>query len=419
MATGVIMPRQGQSVESCTITNWNVKEGDSVKEGDVLFEYETDKSAFEEEASVGGTILKILAEEGDDVPCLDIVCVIGSEGEDISEFLSKEENEVKEEVKNDVEEKKVEVEKTQVTLSSVSGENKVSPRAKMLAEEKHLDLDKAVATGPNGRVIERDILTLAKNGYKINNEIQQEESSIFINENVNDTINEYEDIPHSNVRKVIAKSMHASLSNMAQLTFNRSFDTTNMMNYRKTIKSSMESLGLKKITVNDIIMYAVSRIILNHKSFNAHYDDEKLRVFNNVHLGMAVDTKRGLLVPTIFNANKMSLNEISKRSKELGAMASEGKISPDLLSGATFTVSNLGSMGIESFTPIVNPPQTGILGVCGLVDKIKVVDGNIVPYKAMNLSLTCDHRAVDGADAARLLKDLCEALENFSALLAK
>ncbi len=213
--------------------------------------------------------------------------------------------------------------------------------------------------------------------------------------------------------------MHSSLSNMAQLTFNRSFDTTNMMKYRKMIKSSMESLGLEKITVNDIIMYAVSRVILNHKSFNAHYDDEKLRVFNNVHLGMAVDTKRGLLVPTIFNANKMSLNEISKRAKELGAMASEGKISPDLLSGATFTVSNLGSMGIESFTPIVNPPQTGILGVCGLEDKIKVVDGNIIPYKAMNLSLTCDHRAVDGADAARLLKDLCEALENFSALLAK
>ena len=115
----------------------------------------------------------------------------------------------------------------------------------------------------------------------------------------------------------------------------------------------------------------------------------------------------------------MSLNEISIRAKELGSMAGEGKISPDLLTGASLTVSNLGSFGIESFTPIVNPPQTGILGVCGLTDKVKVVEGNIVPYKSMNLSLTCDHRAVDGADAARLLKDLCENLENFSALLAK
>lgn len=419
MATGVIMPRQGQSVESCIITNWNVKEGDSVKEGDVLFEYETDKSAFEEEAQVSGTILKIMAEEGDDVPCLDTVCIIGKAGEDISDFLTsekKEKEEVKiEEVKdnrNIIEEEK----KEDIKISSLD-ENKISPRARMIANERHLDLSKAVATGPNGRVIERDILTLAKNGYKINK--SQEEGSIFIDKNVNYLSKEYQDIPHSNVRKVIAKSMHASLSNMAQLTFNRSFDTTNMMNYRKAIKASMESLGLEKISINDIIMYAVSRVLLNHKSFNAHYDDEKLRVFNNVHLGMAVDTSRGLLVPTIFNANKMSLNEISKKAKELGNMAKEGKINPDLLSGATFTVSNLGAMGIESFTPIVNPPQTGILGVCGLVDKIKVVNGNIIPYKAMNLSLTCDHRAVDGADAARLLKELCESLENFSALLAK
>lgn len=414
MASGVIMPRQGQSVESCIITNWNVKEGDMVNEGDVLFEYETDKSAFEEEAQTSGMILKILAEEGDDVPCLDVVCVIGNEGEDISEFLTNTQTEDKEEVK---ETKKEIPESTNIISTGEVNEEKISPRAKMMAEEKHLDLTKAIPTGPDGRIIERDILQLAKEGYKINK--SSKEDVIFIEDNVNDTISEYEDIPHSNVRKVIAKSMHSSLSNMAQLTFNRSFDTTNMMKYRKMIKSSMESLGLEKITVNDIIMYAVSRVILNHKSFNAHYDDEKLRVFNNVHLGMAVDTKRGLLVPTIFNANKMSLNEISKRAKELGAMASEGKISPDLLSGATFTVSNLGSMGIESFTPIVNPPQTGILGVCGLEDKIKVVDGNIIPYKAMNLSLTCDHRAVDGADAARLLKDLCEALENFSALLAK
>lgn len=414
MASGVIMPRQGQSVESCIITNWNVKEGDMVNEGDVLFEYETDKSAFEEEAQTSGMILKILAEEGDDVPCLDVVCVIGNEGEDISEFLTNTQTEDKEEVK---ETKKEIPESTNIISTGEVNEEKISPRAKMMAEEKHLDLTKAIPTGPDGRIIERDILQLAKEGYKINK--SSKEDVIFIEDNINDTISEYEDIPHSNVRKVIAKSMHSSLSNMAQLTFNRSFDTTNMMKYRKMIKSSMESLGLEKITVNDIIMYAVSRVILNHKSFNAHYDDEKLRVFNNVHLGMAVDTKRGLLVPTIFNANKMSLNEISKRAKELGAMASEGKISPDLLSGATFTVSNLGSMGIESFTPIVNPPQTGILGVCGLEDKIKVVDGNIIPYKAMNLSLTCDHRAVDGADAARLLKDLCEALENFSALLAK
>ncbi|RGD75550.1 dihydrolipoamide acetyltransferase family protein [Anaerofustis stercorihominis] len=419
MATGVIMPRQGQSVESCIITKWNVNKGDSVKEGDVLFEYETDKAAFEEEAKVNGTVLEILAEEGDDVPCLDTVCVIGNEGDDISEFLSASSGiEEEAEVKNEADEAKEEV----VIVSTKKGdEEKISPRAKMMAEEKNLDLSKAVPTGPDGRIIERDVLTLAKNGFKIVKGEDKEEVCDAVDVNVanNAEIAEYEDIKHSNVRKVIAKSMHASLTNMAQLTFNRSFDATEMMSYRKTLKKSSEAMGLVNITINDIIMYAVSRTLLEHKSFNAHYDDEKLRVFNNVNLGMAVDTPRGLLVPTIFNANKMSLNEISLRAKELGSMAGEGKISPDLLTGASFTVSNLGSFGIESFTPIVNPPQTGILGVCGLTDKIKVVEGNIVPYKSMNLSLTCDHRAVDGADAARLLKDLCENLENFSALLAK
>ncbi|MCQ4795401.1 2-oxo acid dehydrogenase subunit E2 [Anaerofustis stercorihominis] len=419
MATGVIMPRQGQSVESCIITKWNVNKGDSVKEGDVLFEYETDKAAFEEEAKVNGTVLEILAEEGDDVPCLDTVCVIGNEGDDISEFLSASSGiEEEAEVKNEADEAKEEV----VIVSTKKGdEEKISPRAKMMAEEKNLDLSKAVPTGPDGRIIERDVLTLAKNGFKIVKGEDKEEVCDAVDVNVanNAEIAEYEDIKHSNVRKVIAKSMHASLTNMAQLTFNRSFDATEMMSYRKTLKKSSEAMGLVNITINDIIMYAVSRTLLEHKSFNAHYDDEKLRVFNNVNLGMAVDTPRGLLVPTIFNANKMSLNEISLRAKELGSMAGEGKISPDLLTGASFTVSNLGSFGIESFTPIVNPPQTGILGVCGLTDKVKVVEGNIVPYKSMNLSLTCDHRAVDGADAARLLKDLCENLENFSALLAK
>ncbi|MCR2033029.1 dihydrolipoamide acetyltransferase family protein [Anaerofustis stercorihominis] len=419
MATGVIMPRQGQSVESCIITKWNVKKGDSVNEGDVLFEYETDKAAFEEEAKVSGTVLEILAEEGDDVPCLDTVCVIGNEGEDISEFLSassgsEEENEANEEVKE---------EKEEVALVSTGrgDEEKISPRAKMMAEEKNLDLSKAVPTGPDGRIIERDVLTLAKNGFKIVKGEDKKEVCDAVDVNVanNAEIAEYEDIKHSNVRKVIAKSMHASLTSMAQLTFNRSFDATAMMSYRKSLKKSSEAMGLVNITINDIIMYAVSRTLLDHKSFNAHYDDEKLRVFNDVNLGMAVDTPRGLLVPTIFGANNMSLNEISIRAKELGSMAGEGKISPDLLTGASFTVSNLGSFGIESFTPIVNPPQTGILGVCGLTDKVKVVDGNIVAYKSMNLSLTCDHRAVDGADAARLLKDLCENLENFSALLAK
>ena len=414
------MPRQGQSVESCIITKWHFSEGDSVNEGDVLFEYETDKSAFEEESQVSGKILRILCEEDDDVPCLDVVCVIGEEGEDISEFIEDEKESSADKAETAAEVKKEEEIPTAAETTGKSDERKVSPRARMIASQRSLDLSRANPTGPDGRIIERDVMELARKGYVIGaveEKPLEEPAPAAAAAAVEEA--EYEDIPHSNVRKVIAKSMHQSLSNMAQLTFNRSFDCTEIINDRNSLKASADALGLANITFNDIVMYAVSRTLKDYPRFNAHYDDEKLRVFKHVHLGMAVDTPRGLLVPTIFNADEMSLNEISLKSKELGAQASEGRISPDLLTGATFTVSNLGALGIESFTPIVNPPQTAILGVNTLEDRIRVVDGEVVPYKAMNLSLTCDHRAVDGADAARILKDLCTSLENFSALLAR
>ncbi|MEG0914908.1 MAG: 2-oxo acid dehydrogenase subunit E2, partial [Christensenellaceae bacterium] len=163
----------------------------------------------------------------------------------------------------------------------------------------------------------------------------------------------------------------------------------------------------------------VSRVLKNHRDLNAHYLDDKMRIFDNVNIGMAVDTPRGLLVPTIFGADKMSLNEISIKSKELAKAAQEGTISPDYLTNGTFTISNLGSFGVEHFTPVINPPQTGILGVNNIQTKIKMVGGEMKPYQAMGLSLTYDHRALDGAPASRFLQELCKTLENFSILLAK
>jgi pyruvate dehydrogenase E2 component (dihydrolipoamide acetyltransferase) len=179
-------------------------------------------------------------------------------------------------------------------------------------------------------------------------------------------------------------------------------------------------MGLANITYNDMILFAVSRILANHKTFNAHYlNDDTMRFFKTVNLGIAVDTERGLMVPTVFGADKMSLNELAKSAKSVISDAQSGKINPDLLKGATFTVSNLGSMGIESFTPIVNPPQTAILGVDCITKRIKEVNGEDVTYPAMGLSLTVDHRAIDGADAARFLKDIGQALENIDLLLMK
>ena len=213
--------------------------------------------------------------------------------------------------------------------------------------------------------------------------------------------------------------MHQSLSTMAQLTHNVSFDATGILAYRKMLKAAGGDYA--GITIGDILLYAVSRTVVNYPDLNANMlDDNSIRQFNHVNLGVAVDTPRGLMVPTIVNADQMSLLEISKAVKSLAAECRDGAISPDKLSGGSFTVSNLGNMGVESFTPVINPPQTGILGVCGTIDRVrKAADGSIEIYPAMGLSLTYDHRAVDGTPAARFQKELCSNLENFTTLLAK
>lgn len=420
MATAVIMPRQGQSVESCIITKWNKQVGDSVAEGDVLFSYETDKASFEEEAKVAGTLLAILAEEGDDVPCLENVCVIGEPGEDVSEFSAAATVDGGETAPA-AQEAPAQAEAAPVAAAATGsvqagGRIKISPRAKGIAENQNLDIKKAVPTGPNGRIIERDILELSKLGAEA---MASAATAVCASAGAAVPEAEYEDVALPNIRKVIARSMHASLSEMAQLTHSFSFDATQVMAYRKIVKENAEKFGLANITFNDIILFAVSRVLLNHRDLNAHFLGDKMRYFTDVNLGMAVDTPRGLLVPTIFGANKMSLNEIAGAAKDLAKQAQEGTISPDLLVGASFTVSNLGTYGVEHFTPVINPPQTGILGVNNIQTKLKMVDGEAVPYQAMGISLTYDHRALDGAPASRFAQELCKTLENFMALLAK
>ncbi len=425
MAQVVIMPRQGQSVESCVITEWKKKVGDKVEEKDVLFSYETDKSSFDELSTVSGTLLAVFHEEGDDVECLLPVCVIGNEGEDISSLVPKKEEAApapeaqKEEVKA---EEKAPAPEAVATGSAVSTEGriKISPRARHLAERTDADISRAVPTGPNGRIIERDINALLDKGWT-NADKPVEAAPAAPTAPATEAapaIQEYNDVKLTKIRKVIAANMHASLSNMAQLTLNSSFDATQIMAYRAMLKDNAEKLGLNNITINDIILYAVSRTILSFKDLNAHYleDQDVMRYFNTVNLGIAVDTERGLLVPTVFGAEKMSLNELSGEARSVIKAAQSGSIAPDKLKGASFTVTNLGSMGIESFTPVINPPQTGILGVDAVTYRVKA-DGST--YPAMGLSLTFDHRALDGAPAAKFLKALCDNLANFNLLLAK
>lgn len=450
MATPVIMPRQGQSVESCIITKWNKQVGDKVAVGDLLFTYETDKATFDEESQVEGTLLAILHEEGDDVPCLENVCVIGSEGEDVSQFMAAApapEAAAQPETAAPAQPEaapaaNAAANTAQVASKAAEGDIKISPRARAYAEKTGVDYRYAVPSGAEGRIIERDIVALREQGVMVTPAASGEYlaggsriegTGIGGRVSVEDLsapaaaaqpvdavqAPEYEDVKLTNIRKVIARSMTASLSSMAQLTLNTSFDATELMAYRKKVKDNGEKLGLANITLNDMVLYAVSRTLPNHKDLNAHLLEDKMRYFTNVHLGMAVDTERGLMVPTIFNANKLSLNDIAVEAKKCAADCQKGSINPDKLSGASFTVSNLGSLGIESFTPVINPPQTGILGVDNIVTRVKEVNGQIKTYPAMGLSLTFDHRALDGAPAAKFLKELAANLENFSALLAK
>jgi pyruvate dehydrogenase E2 component (dihydrolipoamide acetyltransferase) len=289
-------------------------------------------------------------------------------------------------------------------LTGADGEFKASPRARHLADSMGLNTVEALPTGPEGRVIERDIYALADGRKKPAAQAAPAEG--------------YRDVPLTNIRKRIAESMHKSLSEMAQLTHHSSADASSMMGYRAKLKAKAAAGG-PNITLNDMILFAVSRVIMNHPDMNANFLGDKMRYFNSVNLGMAVDTERGLMVPTLFGADKLSLEEISRKSKELSEKCRNGAISPDMLSGGSFTISNLGILGIEMFTPVINPPQTGILGVCTILDRLRRKDNGIELYPALGLSLTYDHRAVDGAPASRFLQDLCKALSNFESFLAE
>jgi len=421
--TPVIMPRQGNTVESCVINEWHKQVGDTVAVGDVLFSYETDKAAFDEEAKVAGTLLAIFYEEGDDVPCLDNVCVVGKPGANAEAYRPGAEPPVAAEAPVAA------APAAEIAEPAVAvGNLKISPRAKKLAEAKGADLSQLTAgTGPDGRVIERDVQALIDAGKLIGAAAAAEAPAaapvaaapVELGAPVDDSYTE----PMSKMRKVIAKNMMTSLSTMAQLTHNISYDATEVKNTRAMLKAKGEKFGMEKISINDIIMYAVARTLAmpEHKALNANLIDDgnTMKYFGGVHLGFAVDTDRGLMVPTIFNADKMTLKQLSDTAKKLAKECKEGKISPDYLKGGSFTVSNIGVYGIESFTPVINPPQTGILGVCAMKDAFRMENGEIKVYPSMNLSLSYDHRALDGTPASKFLVDLKANLESFTLLLAR
>ncbi|MBA7527833.1 Dihydrolipoyllysine-residue acetyltransferase component of pyruvate dehydrogenase complex [subsurface metagenome] len=403
MAIAVLMPKQGQSVESCLIIKWNKKEGEKVKVEEPICEVETDKAVFEVVAPETGTILKIFYKEGDDVPVLNTIAIIGQPGEKIDHLIPKKTVSVSKDeyVEN---QKPVTSDKSPEKTKPSFGDGliPISPVARRLAEKKGIDFSQLIGSGPGGRIIKKDVEKALSEGEPL---IPSTVSKKFFGP--------AKEIPVEGVRKIISERMLTSLQSTAQLTLNTSVDASNLLACRKSLKSDSEMKGLSKININDFLLYIVANILPKFKNMNAHFLKDKILEFEQVHLGFAVDSPRGLMVPIIHNAHLLSLEEISQEARRLNTACQEDTILPDELSGGTFTITNLGTMGIESFTPILNIPQVAILGVCSVSLKPIMKDNEIKFIPHMGLSLTFDHQAVDGAPAAKFLQELNRLIANF------
>lgn len=418
MAVTVIMPRQGQSVETCIMGQWHKEVGDVVKTGDLLFSYETDKAAFDEEAKADGILLAKYYETGDEVAVLVPVAIIGEAGEEVPAFEA-EEPLIPAEAEEAPKVVEFEVEEGVVATGRIH----ISPLARNVAREKGINPEKIRGTGPGGRIIVRDIEAAVREEDKA--QIPKSPVSEVVSDRlpaetpVSATIaggGDFEVKPLTPMRKLIARAMHASLQNSAQLTHHLGADARSLLAARKRCKADFESgRSSENVTINDLVCYAVIKALKKFPQVNSHYLGDSIKYFSKVHLGLAVDTDRGLMVPVLPGADDFSLTGLSVRLQQLAADCRKGSVNPDLLrpEAATFTVSNLGNYGVEVFTPVINLPQTAILGVCAITLRPKELgDGafGFVPH--IGLSLTYDHRALDGGEATRFLAVIKNEIEN-------
>ena len=422
MAVPVMMPRQGQSVESCILGQWFKEVGEEINEGDVLFSYETDKASFEEEAKENGILLATFFEEGDEVPVLTNVAVIGKAGESFDEFKPGSTTAPSETQESEAQEKQTEESPKVIEFEVEENESgsriRISPLARNMAAKMGVDILVVKGTGPHGRIIARDIENAAKKVPTPQKPVSvvktapaSKPSPVLVLESGDDF--EVKSIP--NIRKLIATAMHQSLQNSAQLTHHMSADARQIMRLRKKFKKQLEAGEIKQnVTINDLVCFAVIRALEKFPQANTHFLGDKMKWFKKVHLGLAVDTDRGLMVPALRNADDLSITGLSSQLKELSTAARNGNVNPDLLNpaAATFTVSNLGNYGVEMFTPVINLPQTAILGVCTIVPRPKELEEGVYGFVPMiGLSLTYDHQALDGGEATLFLAEIKNQIE--------
>ena len=491
------MPRQGQSVEACTIVRWLKQPGENVGSGEVLCEIETDKAAFEVESTASGTLLAQFAPEGEEVPVLTPIAAVGEPGEAVptpsatdTPALAAADGgstpaaggasgagpgasppaapapvaapgaAVPDPAGTGAPGAAAEasVAATGAAASTRRGGPAISPRARRRAGELGVDYATVSGSGPRGRIIERDVVAAAaarpaltaaaRAAVAAGAEVPAVGSGIGGRVTLADLAapavpaapaapagveavapEQVESVPVTGVRRLISERMRQSLLDTAQLTMHASADAEALVAYRARLKSSAEHLQLGQVTINDLILFAVARTLPQFPQLNAvvrgDAGGDRIERHRDVHLAFAVDTERGLVVPVINAAHQLSIAGLAARAHELAAATQAGSISPDLLQGGTFTVTNLGALGVESFTPILNLPQVAILGVGALALKPVAADltqpgpPQEVSYRRhLGLSLTIDHRVVDGAPAARFLQALAAAIADIDLLAA-
>ena len=395
MAEIINMPRLSDTMEEGTLAKWFKKVGDSVKEGEILAEIETDKATMEFESFHDGVLLHIGIDEGSTAPVDSIIAVIGSKGEDISSIIKG--GSVAEEEPKPVLEEEPKLEIKQVSLSNESTDRiLISPLARKLADEKGIDIKLVKGSGDNGRIIKRDI-----DSYKPTNYSQFIQPRPSVTESSNESQN-------STMRKAIAKRLSDSKFSAPHYYLNIECEMDNMISFRKQFVNTQNI----KISFNDIIAKAVSLTLARHPKVNSRWYDEKIVFYDHVHLGVAVAVEDGLIVPVVKYANSKDLPEINSEIKDFAERAKNKKLTPAEIEGSTFTISNLGMFGIESFTSIINQPNSAILSIGAIIEKPIVKNGDIVVGNTMKLTLACDHRTVDGATGSLFLKTLKEYIEN-------
>ncbi len=405
----VTMPRLSDTMEEGTVATWLKKVGEEVEEGEILAEIETDKATMEFESFNAGTLLYVGLDEGDSAKVDSLLAIIGPKGTDVSSIAenfkveddtSKEEAPKKEVKAEAAAPSVIKEEPVQNTIKTSNGRIFVSPLAKKMAEEKGINLSQVQGSGENGRIVKRDIENFVP--------VASQSSSAPVAKFVASGQEDFDEVKHSQMRKVIAKRLGESKFTAPHYYLNVEFDMENAMAFRAQYNSIPDT----KISYNDMIVKACALALRQHPQVNSQWFADKMQLNNHVHIGVAVAVEDGLVVPVVKFANEQTLPQIGAAVKGFAGRARKKKLTPQEMEGSTFTISNLGMFGIESFTSIINQPNSAILSVGAIVAKPVVKNGQVVAGNTMKLTLACDHRTVDGATGAQFLQTLKGFIEN-------